>query len=204
MPLNIPPGFGLAAWRFALAGDPQEMVTTCGVSLGDAQGAFAEAANNCFRAFSQEFPAAQLDADWTVLGVRLWVGQDGGATVPYDSTEAGYTGNASGGGPVQNTAVLVKKSTARPGRHGRGRFYWPPFGLSVAGYSPAGMLASGTLADYQDRFSQMYSNMFAGNSGGMTFAVGPQLFHSNDLAPDDITAFTVQPQLATQRRRLRK
>lgn len=209
MALEIPVGFGLAAWRFSLAGDPEEMVTTCGVDLSDAAGDFIEAANNCFRAWSQQFPAAQLDADWTVHGVRLWVGQDGGAAVAYDSDVAGYTGVASGGGPVQNTAVLVKKTTARAGRSGRGRFYWPPFGLGVAGYSPAGVLASGTLADYQGRFGPMRTAMESGSGSGMSFAVAPVLLHSipevgSPPAPDAILAFTVATVLATQRRRLRK
>lgn len=204
MALNIPPGFGLAAFRFSLSGDPEEMVTTLGIDLGDAAGAFAEAANNVFRSWSQVFPAAQLDADYTFRGVRLWVGQDGGATVPYDSTVAAYTGAASGGGPVQNTAVLVKKSTARPGRRGRGRFYWPPFGLSVAGYSPAGVIVSGTLTDYQTRFTNFFNNLHLNGVNGITFPVPPVLFHNNADAPDPITAFTVQSTLASQRRRLRK
>jgi len=198
----IPPGYGLAALRWALTADPEEMITTIGVDLGPAEGDFVEAANNVARAWGSQFPAAQLDTDWTWRGVRLYVGEDGGASIPYDSVGFTITGTSAGVGPVQNTAILVKKATARAGRKGRGRMYVPPFGLSSAGYAPNGTLGSSTITDYQTRFTALRTIMANGESG-LTFAVPPVLLHADGSLPDAVTAFTVQAVLATQRRRLR-
>lgn len=204
MGVEVPAGFALVAWRFGLAGDPEEMVTTCGIDITGADGNNVEVANNCARAFGNQFPASEIDADWQFRGCRAFVSDGGGSLVPYDSVGMFIQGTASGTGPVQNTAVLVKKATTRPGRQGRGRFYWPPFGLSTGSYSPNGVLVSGTLTSYQTKFSNMYNLMVAGTGAGLTFVVHPFLLHSDADAPNEITAFTVQAQLATQRRRLRK
>lgn len=205
MPLNVPPGYGIVAWRFALAGDPQEMVTTCGVDAQVFGSDTVEAvATNAAKAFALAFPAAQIDSDWVFRGCTAWRADADSNLVPANSVGVTVTGTAAGTTPIQNTAVLVRKRTAGSGRRKQGRFYFPAFGLSPSAYSAAGVLTSTAFNDYQTRFNTFYSALVNGNVNGMSGPVPPVLLHADAMDPDPITAFQLDQTLASQRRRLRR
>lgn len=199
MGVIVPPGHALAVWRFSLTGDPEEMITTCGCDVSGIGGAFVAAANALATAWLTQFPASTFDQDWTFKGVRLYVGQDDGSTLPFDSTTVTRTGTGNFATPVQNTAMLVQKRTLVPGRKGRGRMFWPCFNIDGANYSPAGVLTAGTLTAIGTKFNDMFVAINASPD------LGPlELFHSDATPPTPLVAWVLQGTLATQRQRLRR
>lgn len=194
MTLVIPPGFAQAQLRWTLTGDAEVMISTFGVQWAPL-GASPEAAADAIAThWSTVFPSAALANDYTFAGVKLIVGQDGG---PPSIAEAPRSiPGTSGAAPLpQNCAVLVKKSTARGGRSGRGRMYLPAGMLQESLVSSNGVLTPAFRSDMG----------FAMTSFGI--AVPMVLLHDSDspgdLAPDPVTQLTVDSRIATQRRRLR-
>lgn len=98
-----------------------------------------------------------------------------------------------------NVSVLVRKFTAVGGRKGRGRMFFPAF---VEGQvTEGGVIAPAEMTPLQTRFA-------AFRTGMRTAGIPPFLLHSGtggfaDL-PNEITGFTVENKVATQRRRLRR
>ena len=75
MSLVIHVGFAQCALRFSLAGDSEEMVTTCGVAV---VGTGITEADAIADQFITIFGPAFLRTGWVFNGVTLRVGQDGG------------------------------------------------------------------------------------------------------------------------------
>jgi hypothetical protein len=99
---------------------------------------------------------------------------------------------------TSNCALLVKKNTALGGRRNRGRFYAPPTFLNEGAVDASGNIAAGPLATLQTLWTNLFNEL-------ATADLEPQLFHQGAGAPvpTPIVAFTVDPMIATQRRRMR-
>lgn len=194
MALVIPPGFAQIAYRFALAGDAEEMISTVGIDLDGITGLPAGAATAAMDAFVLGYPAAAWSTDWTVRGCTAYIGQDGGppAIVEHLTDVVGVTAMDT---PPQNCAVLIRKQTALGGRPGRGRMFLPPFACDEGNVAPNGMLDPDFRSDTQD------------NIDAWMGALSPVLLHDSltpgSPAPTPITSFVVDTRIATQRRRLR-
>lgn len=195
MALVIPPGFAQVAWRFALAGDNEVMVTTCGMDVSGFLGDWQAAADAFRDAFITPFSAAERSTAYTFLGVVARIGQDGGPPVIAESP-ANIPGTLANDPPPQNVAVLVRKSTTLGGRRGRGRMYLPPFGIGEAGVAANGVYISPTRENLQANIDAWFDGL------------APVLLHDSEPTPvpdpTPITAFTVDMTVATQRRRLRR
>jgi hypothetical protein len=171
------------------------MVTTVGLNAsafgGDGQ-AVAEAASD---AFSNNWPAANQGTQWTYLGVVIRLGQDGGPPAVYEAVRA-RVGTQAITSVVNNVAVLIRKNTARGGRPGRGRMYLPPFIVDQVSVSSVGLLNTALLAGMQNLATSWLVTSLATVVLHDSAAPG-------GTTPSPILSVTVQPRVATQRRRLR-
>src|SRR4030095_10322271 len=95
-------------------------------------------------------------------------------------------------------ALLVKKLTARGGRKGRGRFYYPD--VQEAAVDASGTIDSSSLAGYQTRWNDWMRDIVGGDGLGLPVLLPREGSHGS---PDEILSTPVQAKVATQRRRLR-
>ncbi len=211
MTAYFPDQYGILLHQLRLIGDSEPMAVTMGVRVPDTNAVpLADVVSAAHIAFGDNM-IQNLSNQYSLFSteLRLWV--DGPSTTS-DPVVYAYTSNYTGlnqAGPLpQNSAVLFHKRTARAGRRGRGRFYLP--GILEAGVSAVGGLDSGSINAYQAGATAYLARFGVGNLG----AVEPVLIHSFDplagppvpsqLVPDRITSLSVDPVIATQRRRLRK
>lgn len=202
--LFVPVGLTLALIRFRLTGDPQEMAITLGVGQAGADQTAEEEAENIADAVTGAGSIlgspAEYYSQWTFVGVTTKKQTATGFEVGEHIVNA--VGTASGATLPVNTAMLVKKTTALGGRHNRGRCYMPLVGLDESDIDNNGMIASGELTSQQGRWDEFFDLLVAAD-------VVPCLFHypytgTPEPAETNLTGFVVQPQVATQRRRLRR
>lgn len=204
MPLIIPPGFAQAAFKFDLNGDPEPIVTTCGVSVSAWGGDFQAAANACRDRWAAAWPAASMSNQFRFRGVTLRVGQDGAPPLIFEA-DADIVGLGAATVLPQNCALLVRKRTASAGRRNRGRFYVPIFGILESAVSQIGVISGGDVSGQQTGWDAFHTALTSGGAHPLT----PVILHSDGGvtapgAPTVITSFHVEPIIATQRRRLRR
>ena len=192
---HIPTGFARVTLGYTRSGDPEEMLNVYGSELDTDGPTTAQTwADNHDVALG-----GQIASTITLTTVTVEVGSGSGAP-PYLTFQ--INPNEGGGASAYeldppNTAILIKKATATPGRQGRGRIYWPVAGSSFS--NNVGILDSAVLSDLQDAFDLFLTNL-ATNGAAMHVlhqASGPI------TTPSEVTALIVDPKVATQRRRLR-
>jgi hypothetical protein len=98
--------------------------------------------------------------------------------------------------PPIGGAVLVRKVTGLGGRRNRGRMYVPPFFLNESNVDYLGNIDGATLSVVQNWFNAWYNAMVAA-----TYV--PQILHSDGAVGTNVTSFSVQQKLGTQRLRMR-
>jgi hypothetical protein len=119
------------------------------------------------------------------------------ATGPTYEFAGSTTGDISTPGLPSQVTALIKKNTNLGGRQGQGRMFIP--GILEADVNSAGFWESGRQAAWQTAADDLFDAIQA-------LGVQPALLRSESSpisTPEGITSFTVQPQVATQRRRLR-
>jgi hypothetical protein len=152
-------------------------------------------------------------------GVRLWlaqgvtlgpvtvrIGQASGDPLIYQSTDPLLVGLASSSQVPQNTAVLFEKRTARGGRRGRGRMFWP-WMLNEASVDDVGNLAGVAVTAYNTAINVNFAQL-------ATVGLPMYILHSEAEPtmsnpspgppgpPDLVTSMAVDPVVGSQRRRL--
>lgn len=138
--------------------------------------------------------AASMLVGWQFLGTDVtYMDESGPLIASYRST---VTGTKDGSPLPVNCSFLVSKSSATGGRKGRGRWFVPPFMLGESGVDGQGQISSGIIPTLQGYLDQVMSQNTA-------IGFGACILHSVAGTPAEITAMTLQPQIATQRRRLR-
>lgn len=187
MALIIPPGYMQVSYRWQALGDANPYISTIGV---DHDGAPQTVLNTIVTSYIGLWPAGDTFTQFTFLGCIAQVGQDGGPPVTIEANAA-VVGTFSGAPLPSNCAILIRKSTALGGRRGRGRMYWPSVIFSEANADHNGMLAAGVISAYNTKLNTHRS------------VANFVLLHHDATIPTPITALTCQPQLATQRRRMR-
>lgn len=127
------------------------------------------------------------------VGVHVKLGPD--ATGPSAFEANGNNGTVGGNAAPPNIAGLVHKNTSLGGRQGRGRLFVP--GLAEAFLAQDGLITS--------EYSGLLQTLFTGLGGSMILnSLPPMLLHADALSPTAIDTLTVDPMVATQRRRLRR
>lgn len=194
----IPVSYLLAAYRFKIGTDPEEMVTTCGhfSTVDDA----TTQANALFDAWRDEVFPVWAGADVTFVGVTVQEGTQTSGLGPYivgQSTLPPQVSVGVGALVPQNTAVLVTKLTNTAGRRGRGRMYVPGTATEDA-VNNVGTLTPTAVSTRQTEINDWFARLVAeGHTPVVLHATPPP-------TGTPITGFVVQSMVATQRRRLRR
>jgi hypothetical protein len=150
-----------------------------------------------FPAFSgaaRPLNAGFFSSRWTWVSLEgVWQTEDGPITVVRD---VGLTGTRNEDPIPINCAFLVTKSTARGGRKGKGRQYWPPFWIAEDLVNAGGQVTGAGFGLRQTGLTEALTDI-------TTLAWEPVLHHSDGTAGNRITGLTIQTTIGTQRRRLR-
>jgi hypothetical protein len=202
MALIIPPGYLHAVYQFTCTGDPEVMVTTCGHEIDTASGANNDdAPDDLMTAFGSSMMTG-LSADYTLVGVTCYIGNDGPVIVA-ESSGASVPGGVSQNAAPPNVAILMRKRTDLAGRRGRGRFYIP--GVLNDVYASNGLLTTGQVDALTVDANAFYADLTV--SVGNRFYPPVVLHRSEGIGdeppPTPVTQFTIEQRLATQRGRLR-
>jgi len=193
----LPEGFGVARLVFSGPGKSLEKVTTFGYDIGTSLNPSASASNidAAARAAGSIANTADIAVGYSYVGVSVTEERGLGPIGGFAGVSVNGTGSANPTTP--NVAMLVTKRTARGGRQGRGRMYFPPIFFGEADINPAGQMGqvfvdviSGHLETFRTELIDAENDMV--------------LLHSDpSLPPDPVLSLTLQPLVATQRRRLR-
>lgn len=202
MALEIPADMGVAKIRFRGSGDSQEMITTIGFArnLGATAG---ECAFDIAEAWTLAFSPAELANAYAFAGVEVAIGPQGAAEVGYNNRNT--IGTANMPALPSNCALLITKITAQAGKAGKGRMYVPAGYLNESEVDANGFLSGGALDQLQSSAHDFFT---AAGGGTQPSILSWMLFHSTEAAgnslPDQITDLSVEPQIATQRQRMRR
>lgn len=202
----IPPGYGQVTIPISHGSVARDAAIVFGVDM-NAQPGSVGLANKILTDFTSEF-AAVIDDAVTIGPARLAVGQDGGESLVFigSATAVGTSAQAS---MPSNVAVLLRKTSARGGRRGRGRMFLP-WALSDAAVDDTGVILGGVITNLQTRADDFLNNLTL--DAGATLATPMVLLHTesgqdveNPTAtglPNEVTALTVDGLIGSQRRRL--
>lgn len=203
MTVEIPTGHALITFNMRARAALRPMAFTLGVRgdfvdqvPGDIA-AFEEAMVGEFNLFHED----SMSSDYSYLGATATIGTDTGP-IAWSRTR-NIAGLANIVPPPPNTSILVRKTSNRGGKRGRGRMFLPPAWVGEGSIDHLGFwTASGSLLEsYLDL---MIDNLAAND-------LQPMLLHApskvNPAAPVPpptvITGFVLTSQVATQRKRLR-
>jgi hypothetical protein len=179
-------------------GQSRTFTTAIGVLPDAGDPIDAEGAANVLYAatFGPDGPwsTANYNTSWHGLGVKVTAIVDGEPIIGQHLTTT--TGTSSEDIAPPNCTLLVKKNTSAGGRKNRGRMYVGPGLLQNDALSDAGFILTTFQIAYQAMFDAWFSDI---DGAGFT----PVLFHSGPETPTEIIGFSVESQIATQRRRLR-
>lgn len=196
MALLIPTGFAQVTVPLNHVLLVREAVVTFGVDSSAAGGDYAGLADGIMGVWDGAV-APVLDADVLAGPVELSVGQDGGENLSAVGTVTSQ-GDRVISSVAANTAVLVRKRTARGGRRGRGRMY-VPWCTSDTNVDEAGRIAPAEVTTLQSAFAG-FRTALATASADMV------ILHNEGSsapgAPDFVTSVSVDNIVGTQRRRL--
>lgn len=202
--LLIPPGFAQMTIPLLHTGMAREAVITFGIEYSTEGATLQEI---CDFVFQQWFESLGATVDSEVLQgpARGRFGQAGDEPLAAEGTSSGNSVSTDQRPPAQ-VALLVRKSSNRGGRRGRGRFYIP-WAVNEASVNELGAIEGTTLAAFQDA-----ADAFLLALGTGTGEEGPTpmfLLHvqSTDQVtlpgtPSLVTALTCDSIVGTQRRRL--
>ena len=196
MAVIIPVGFGQATFVWTVAGKADEMNFTCGYTLSSdfTEDPAAAAIRGYFVAASRPFIAANISTGFKFEGVRVTANRGTGPILGQDMTAT--TGTAAQLALPTNCCVLLRKTTARGGRKGRGRMFLPAGVIGEAQVNQVGEIDASSLTAMQTQYTAAVNAWIAG-------PYKPVLLHEDGSAPDNILAMTLQRVIATQRRRMR-
>lgn len=190
--MHIPEDFAQVNLQFTGECAPTGAETTFGVASTSATP--LEVAAFVFDAVVDSDLMETFDTGLVLANIHVKVGPN--ETGAFGDLAAGLPGGTSGSALTPNTALLVKKLTATGGRSGAGRMFWP--GVPEGTVTDNGSVPGGALATIQTRFDDFFDYM-------TDHFVPLVLLHAEaSLSPYLITALSVQPTAATQRRRLRR
>lgn len=197
MALNIPDGFGIAAFHFSVVGDSEDLICTFGFfdgSLGVKP--LNDIAHDVFDSFtlSNDHPwydegmVDQLSVTKCVINRY----DDGLPSVgEWAETITGTAGTQPF--PI-NVAILLRKGTALGGRPGRGRMFVPGPMYGAQSASANGHLIPGAIAALNPQYALALDTLETNDV--------PMVLLHPVLAPTMVTSLTVGPKLGTIRRRL--
>lgn len=203
MGVEIPPGYGQCTLVYYATGVAEFVNCTFGFKNNDTVERTADYLASVFRFESTKTGGFNnpdvMSSSWTFAGADVRYNRGG-------EIEMGTSRSASPGtvaiSPVPvNCAFLVKKGTSQGGRRHRGRWFLPPAWVDENLVGPGGAFTiTSTYTTLQTRLSKYLADL--------ALVFEPMyLLHGEygDFTPPPtiVTSLTLQPVLATQRRRMR-
>jgi hypothetical protein len=208
----IPAGYAVASLQWTCQGDTEKMVCTLGLDVLSASSPTpTEVAALVSTAWLQAWTPAMLSSLYTFVGTSVTFGPQPGEGPSAEDVEASV--GTLGVAPLtSNTALLVKKLTALGGRRNRGRMYLPGGYLGEVDVDQNGFVTAANTAILQARMVSFYNALVTPAP-----TLQPVILHQGERLnpgvrpaqfgpappPTPMTSFSVQRQVATQRRRMR-
>lgn len=199
MGVTIPSGYGSARFVFQNDESSKEVGFTLGFNPpGDLD---TDYSGGLYDMFSNDAcPGADdhMITGWSFIGVDTLQRDDTDLySFQYRQTIAG---SITGSAIPANCAVLIKKSSSLAGKQNRGRLYCPGIWPTEGSVDGGGNIQGAQVTQMQGWWTAFF-DLF----GTPEFAdIGsPVILHDGAGTPAPIGALTVQPLIATQRRRLR-
>lgn len=204
MALIIPPGFLHAVYELKFDFDPEVMVTTCGHQIVNPTSLEpSDMADALFAFFASNMMNLVVNT-YDLVGVTVYVGNDGPTPNVGVSTATAVPGAITGDALPQNTALLVRKRTDLAGRRGRGRMYLP--GVSRGPIGGDGKVDATWRAAAQLDVDNWLASL---GTTSDTDAFPPVVLHraegiGTEPLPTPVVNLVLDDRVATQRQRLRK
>ena len=197
MGVIIPVGFGIAKLRWKIITAPDEQITTFGYANNGTNSAQADADAiwTAFQASGRPGNPANYSTKYHCKGTEVTL-MTGTGPIGAEHTVT-IIGTGTGTPLTSNTAVLLKKVTARGGRKGRGRMFIPGIGVSEIDVDESGIIGVTQIGILQGIWAAFFAALPAQG-------ILPVLLHSDGGAPDSITSVNIEGTVATQRRRMRR
>jgi hypothetical protein len=200
MTLVIPTDYINMSFGYAAEGDPELAYTSLGFQCADASDLgqlvlIAQSINDGWQLAMK----AMTSTFWAMTGSFATIGTPTGPPYLHVDLAGTTTGEGNASATPNNCALLVKKSTATPGRPGRGRMYVPGLDANMAFVN--GVINGADRVNWQDAIEEFVT--IAQLVDGVE---GLALFHDETspvTVPSPIVGLTVATKIATQRRRMR-
>lgn len=202
MPTIVPPGFVEAAVELRGQGDPDPWYVTFGLEVTGLGGNYAGLGLAVMQAFGNLL--APMWSGVSNTGVSFTVGQDGPDNLRvYVASGINRPGGRSSQFLPQNCATLIRKNTELGGRRNRGRMFIPAM-LAEGEVDNVGVIEATSVGIFQDNADAFLDELTSIVAFPMTMVV---LHGSEGISepgdPTPVSSLTVDPIIATQRRRLR-
>lgn len=198
----IPDGFGVVSYEFMLTGDPEPMYVTHGFSaeVGADPNAYAQAMGNSFTAAGSLIETVANVYRLSRTLIRLGQEDDPPLLGEWPTNVIG--GVAQPAVP-QNTAYLLRKTSAMSGRSGKGRMYLP--GVTEGSVDATGTLLAITVSAIND-LCETYLNLIASDveTPAPMYILHDPTTTGFLYSPTPVTGLSCDGRVATQRRRLRR
>jgi hypothetical protein len=196
MPVIIPSGYCQVTIPIRHSAVTRPAAVTFGIDLATGVEPSDAVANAVLTAFTSHI---SLDSEVTLGPCQLRTVDTGGESLTFEGgvTHLGAYNTQS---MPPNVAVLVKKSSLRGGRRGRGRMFIP-FWAGVGDVGQEGNLDSAFLANCNMAVDQFLADLAA--AGHEMVILHESEGNTPPGVPSKVTALQVDPRIATQRRRLR-
>jgi hypothetical protein len=203
--IQIPVGYANVAIHLQCVGRSREYVVTHGITQTSPASTADGLAQLCDGAFTSGGAPASVPAnmlqDYTYTGITLTL-MTGTGAVPGQYVHS-VAGTAGAGASPGNVAYIVRKSTNRGGKAGRGRIFVPCFNLAEGSIDSAGFMSGGTQAALNTAWNAYLVNLSVAGPG-MFLLHGPNKAGTPIPPPDVVTGLSVELEVGTQRRRVRR
>src|SRR4030095_10885363 len=181
----IPEGFAQIDYHFLRTGDTEEMIVSFGAAVAGTLSATHAGELKTAGADSQ---MQDITTNKTALArvVTKTGTEDPSEPITAESLSSPTLGAASEQPCPQNVALLIRKLTARGGRKGRGRMYYPD--VQRVAVNEAGLIDTTSLANYR-----VFAEDWLADTEGLSAIVDLVLLHAEPGfgEPDPITQFIV-------------
>lgn len=195
--MALPSGIGQAFVRWSVTGDNEVMVSTFHYDASANLGTPNTSATSIKNRFNTFHAAADINGGYTFLGVRVLQGIGGGLEEQGTADQA-VVGTFGSSPLPNNCALLIHKRTALPGRKGQGRMYYPPAPfVNEANIDAVGTVAGASVTAINTKLVTLLAGLVTDNTDML-------VVDAAGVSAGAVTVLTLDPRIATQRRRLRK
>lgn len=202
--LLIPPGFAQLTIPMRHTGLSRAAAVTFGIEYSEADTPYSGICDWVLQQWGETL-GATVDSEVQQGPIEGRFGQTGDEPIAAVGTDT-FTSISVDARPPAQVALLIKKTTNRGGRRGRGRMFLP-WAVNETSVSELGVVEAGTLSDFQDAadgFLLAIGTASGEDGPNPMFLLHVQADDQSTLpgTPSLVSSLQVQSLVATQRRRL--